>query len=72
MEPKFSRFLTGSRKHQNTQQPLLRMIENWKTNDNNNKNSLINFTNNKSKLGCVIMDLSKAFATLIDTFDTPI
>ena len=64
MEPKFSRFLTGSRKHQNTPQSLLRMIANWKTNDNSSKNSLINFISNKTKLGCVIMDLSKAFDTI--------
>ena len=50
MENKFSKYLTGFRKNQNTQNSLLRMIESWKAK-----------LNNGSKVGEIIMDLSKAF-----------
>ena len=36
-ENKFSKYLTGFRKNHNTQNSLLRMIESWKTNLNNEK-----------------------------------
>ena len=53
MENKFSKYLTGFRKNHNTQNSLLRMIESWKAK-----------LNNGSKVGVIIMDLSKAFDSL--------
>ena len=50
MENKFSKYLTGFRKNHNTQNSLLRTIESWKAK-----------LNNGSKVGVIIMDLSKAF-----------
>ena len=49
MENKFSIYLTGFRNNQSTQNSLLRMIEPWKAK-----------LNNGSKVGVIIMDLSKA------------
>ena len=48
MQNKFSKYLTGFRKNDNTQNSLLRMIESWKVR-----------INNGSKVGVTIMDLSK-------------
>ena len=48
MQNKFSKYLTGFRKNNNTQNSLLRMIESWKVR-----------INNGSKAGVIIMDLSK-------------
>ena len=53
MENKFSKYLTGFRKNHNTQNSLLRMTESWKVR-----------LNNGSKVGVIIMDLSKAFDSL--------
>ena len=53
MENKFSEYLTGFRKNHNTQNSLLRTIESWKAK-----------LNNGSKVGVIIMDLSKAFDSL--------
>ena len=53
METKFSKFLTGFPKSHTTQGALLRMIENWKTQ-----------LNKRKKIGVIIMDLYKVFATL--------
>ena len=53
MQNKFSKYLTGFRKNHNTQNSLLRMIESWKVRHNNG-----------SKVGIMIMDLSKAFDSL--------
>ena len=53
MQNKFSKYLTGFRKKHNTQSSLLRMIESWKVR-----------LNNGSKVGVIIMDLSKAFDSL--------
>ena len=53
MQNKFSKYLTGFRKNHNTQNSLLRMIESWKVR-----------LNNGSKVGVLIMDLSKAFDSL--------
>ena len=53
MENKFSKYLTGYRKNHNTQNSFLRMTESWKTE-----------LNNGSKVGVIIMDLSKAFDSL--------
>ena len=53
MQNKFSKYLTGFRKNHNTQNSLLRMIESWKVR-----------LNNGSKVGVIIMDLSKAFDSL--------
>ena len=53
MENKFSKYLTGFRKNHNTQNSLLRMIESWKVK-----------LNNGSKVGVIIIDLSKAFDSL--------
>ena len=53
MENKFSKYLTGFRKNHNTQNSLLRTIESWKAK-----------LNNGSKVGVIIMDLSKAFDSL--------
>ena len=53
MENKFSKYITGFRKNHNTQISLLRMIEFWKAK-----------LNNGSKVGVIIMDLSKAFDSL--------
>ena len=53
MQNKFSKYLTGFRKNHNTQNSLLRMIESWKVR-----------LNNGSKVGVVIMNLSKAFDSL--------
>ena len=50
MENKFSRYLTDFGKNHNTQNFLLRMIESWKAK-----------LNNGSKVGVIIMGLSKAF-----------
>ena len=47
------KYLTGSPKNHNTQNSLLRMIESWKVR-----------LNNGSKVGVIIMDLSKAFDSL--------
>ena len=57
MENKFSKYLTGFRKNPNTQNSLLRTIESWKTK-----------LNNGSKVGVIIMDLSKAFDSLSHDF----
>ena len=53
MQNKFSKYLKGFRKNYNTQNSLLRMIESWKVR-----------VNNGSKVGVIIMDLSKAFCSL--------
>ena len=53
MQNKFSKYLTGFQKNHNTQNSLLRMIESWKVR-----------LNNGSKVGVIIMDLSKAFDSL--------
>ena len=53
MQNRFSKYLTGFRKNHNTQNSLLRMIESWKVR-----------LNNGSKVGVIIMDLSKAFDSL--------
>ena len=53
MQNKFSKYLTGFRKNHNTQNSLLRMIESWKVR-----------LNNRSKVGVIITDLSKAFDSL--------
>ena len=53
MKNKFSKYLTGFRKNHNTQNSLLRMIESWKVK-----------LNNGSKVGVIIIDLSKAFDNL--------
>ena len=53
MQNKFSKYLTGLRKNHSTQNSLLRMIEPWKVK-----------LNNRSKVGVIIMDLSKAFDSL--------
>ena len=53
MESKFSKYVTGFRKNHNTQNSLLRMIESWKAK-----------LNNGSKVGVIIMDLSKDFDRL--------
>ena len=50
IQNKFSKYLTGFWKNHNTQNSLLRMIESWKVR-----------LNNGSKVGVIIMDLSKAF-----------
>ena len=50
MQNKFSKFLTGFRKNHSTQNSPLRMIESWKFR-----------LNNGSKVGVIIMDLSKGF-----------
>ena len=53
MQNKFSKYLTGFWKNHNTQNSLFRMIESWKVR-----------LNNGSKVGVIIMDLSKAFDSL--------
>ena len=53
MQNKFSKYLTGFRKNHNTQASLVRMIESRKTR-----------LNNGSKVGVIILDLSKAFDSL--------
>ena len=53
MENKFSKYFTGFHKNHNTQNSFLRMIEFWKAK-----------LNNGSKVGVIIMDLSKAFDSL--------
>ena len=53
MENKFSKYLTGFPKNHSTQSSLLRMIESWKAK-----------LNNGSKVGVIIMNLSKAFDDL--------
>ena len=53
MENKFSKYLTGFRKNHNTPNSLLRLIESWKAKFNNG-----------SKVGVIIIDLSKAFDSL--------
>ena len=57
MENKFPKYLTGFRKNHNTQNSLLRTIESWKAK-----------LNNVSKLGVLIMDLSKAYDSLNHDF----
>ena len=53
MENNFSKYLIGFPKNHNTQNSLLRMIESWKAK-----------LNNGSKVGVIIMDLSKTFDSL--------
>ena len=53
MQNKFSKYLTAFRKNHSTQNSLLRMIESWKVR-----------LNNGSKVGVIIMNLSKAFDSL--------
>ena len=53
MQNKFSKYLTGLRKNHDTQNSHLRMIESWKVRQNGG-----------SKLGVIIIDLSKAFDSL--------
>ena len=53
MQSKFLKYLTGFRKSHNTQNSLVRMIECWKAK-----------LNSGSKVGVLIMDLSKAFNSL--------
>ena len=53
MQNNFSKYLTGFRKNHNTQNSVLRMIESWKVR-----------LNNGSKVGVIIIDLSKAFDSL--------
>ena len=53
MQSRFSKYLTGFRKNNSTQNSLLRMIESWKVR-----------LNNGSKGGVIIMDFSKAFDSL--------
>ena len=53
MQNIFSKYPTGFRKNHNTQNSLLRMIESWKVR-----------LNNGSKVGVIIMDLSKGFDSL--------
>ena len=53
MQNKFSKDLTRFWKNNNTQNSLLRMIESWKVK-----------LNNGSKVGVIIIDLSKAFDRL--------
>ena len=53
MQNNFSKYLRGFRKNHNMQNSLLRMIESWKVR-----------LNNGSKVGVIIMDLSKAFDSL--------
>ena len=53
MQNKVSKYLTGFRKNHNTQNSLLRMIESWKIR-----------LSNGSKVGVIIMDLSKVFGSL--------
>ena len=50
LENKFSKYLTGFRKNHNTRNSLLRTIGSWKAK-----------LNNGSKVGVIIMDLTKAF-----------
>ena len=53
MESKFSKYLTGFHKNDNTQNSFLRIIESWKAK-----------LSNRSKVGVIVMDLSKAFDSL--------
>ena len=53
MQKKFSKYPTGFRKNHNTQNSLSRIIESWKVR-----------LNNRSKVGAIIMDFSKAFDSL--------
>ena len=53
MQKFFSKYLTNFRKNHNTQNFLLSMIESWKVS-----------LNNGSKVGIIIMELSKAFDSL--------
>ena len=53
MENKFSKYLNGFRTNHNAQSSLLRMIESWKAK-----------LNNGSKVGVIIMHLSKVFDSL--------
>ena len=53
MEPKISKYLASFRKKHNTQHALLKMIETWRS-----------MLNKGSKVGAIVMDLSKAFDTL--------
>ena len=53
MENKLSTYHTGFRKNRDTQNSLLRTIESWKAK-----------LNNGSKVGVIIIDLSKAFDSL--------
>ena len=53
MENKFFKYLSGFRKNHNSQNSFLRMIEPWKVK-----------LNNGSKVGVIIMHLSKVFDSL--------
>jgi len=53
MNNKFSKKLSGFRKHHNTQTSMVKMIDDWKKN-----------LDKGNKVGALIMDLSKAFDTL--------
>ena len=53
MQNKFPKYLSDFRKNYNMQNSLLTMIESWKVR-----------LNNRSKVGVIIMDLSKAFDSL--------
>ena len=53
VQNKFSKYQTSSRENHSTQNSLLRMIESWKVR-----------LNNGSKVGVIIMNLSKAFDSL--------
>ena len=53
MQNKFSNYLTDFRKNYNMQNSLLRMIESWKVK-----------LNNRSKVGVIIIELSKTFDSL--------
>ena len=53
LQNKFSKYLTGFWKNHNTQNCLLRMTDSWKVR-----------LNNGSKVGVIIMDLSKALYSL--------
>ena len=53
MQNKFSKYLTGFRKNHSMQNSLLRIIKSWKVR-----------INNGSKVGVIIMYLSKAFDSL--------
>ena len=52
MSTKFSPYLCGSRKNQNAQYSLLKMIETWKKH-----------FDKRAKIGIILMELLKAFDT---------
>ena len=56
MQNKFSKYLTGFWKNYNIQNSLLRMIESWKV-----------ILNNGAKIGIMIIDISKAFGSKVDS-----